>query len=638
MKKRFLFFILFTFTNFFTFAQKHVDLYRSGSFFKSYSTIDSAIKAAYSFGDSLVLSAHTFYESNLDAQTKIIQYQGTISGTDTTTIDAAGKFETILAAGRSGSIRDIILQNSTLRPLYIKAGLPADTFRIGGNTILRNNTNGSYLTIDGAPNALILMDNTKIINNTAERIIRTLNLLIKDNVLISNNHLVAHPGILDRGVVEPPTNSLHISGKVKIINNTSDSTITAGIRITSQSGAFSLFIGDSVQISGNKVLAVGKGKGGAISFVTNPGLTTGGLKSFKMGAAIFEGNEADEGGAIYCEDSSIKLEFNGTIFRGNKAGKGGAIYTNGSLDIKNANFYDNIADTANSIYIHSKMGGTTPPNINVENTRFYNPSKPANKQNHIYARYSPSTAIAPVITFNSNWWGKSDTIGVLRESPKGLVTLGYWAVANWSIKNGLPVVKADTTFLVAAAIKYNHGLAFPVNSFAMLKGSFTVDTGTFMPTVANINSSNTVSSTYKTFKDTSSKSATADIVAWIDADTFRGSVVVWSIDTLVSTGLVQNKTIVQVLVYPNPAKDLLNIQGVEMGSIIQLYDLMGKQVLGFTAAQSGNSFGFTPSGNAMLVMKPEKAVLSIGHLANGNYLLKITNKKGQVGIAKLTKE
>lgn len=357
-----------------------------------------------------------------------------------------------------------------------------------------------------------------------------------------------------------------------------------------------------------------------------------------MGAAIFEDNEADQGGAIYCEDSSIKLEFNGTIFRGNKAKKGGAIYTNGSLDIKNANFYDNIADTANSIYIHSKMGGTAAPYINVENTRFYNPSKPANKQNHIFATYSPSTAIAPVIIFNSNWWGKSDTIGVLRETPKGLVALGYWAVANWSIKNGLPVVKADTTFPVAAAIKYNHGLAFPANSFRVLQGTFTADTGTFTPVTASINSSNVVSSTYKTFKDTSSKSATADIVAWIDADTFRQSQIVWSIDTLNDASNIAETKLEQILVYPNPASDVLNIQGAGLGSHIALYNMMGKALLDFEVSQPGNSFGFTNTGQAMFVQKADKSVLSIGHLPKGQYLLQVTRPDGRKGIAKISKE
>lgn len=624
MKKLFTFIVILIFTTLISFAQKRVDLYRSGTFFKSYSTIDSAIKAANSFGDSLVLSAHTFYESNLDGSAKIIQYQGTIIAGDTTTIDGGGKLEHILKMGRSGYIKDIIFQNTQLCPINLRNGLTTDTIKLGGNTVIRNNhsPNVDFVLLNGTTN-LMLCDNLLIKNNSMTRIAIVGTLIIKHNVEISNNFVKKHSaGTAGAGIVNAPLGGLIIKDRVKIINNTTDSNQNAAICIINQGAGFSVFIGDSVLIKNNRVLTPGFGKGGAISFFPNPTPVTTGLKSFKMGAAIFDGNEADQGGAIYCEDSTIKLELNGTIFRGNKAKKGGAIYTRGSLDIKNANFTDNTADTANSIYINSAMGGSSAPNINVESTRFYNATKPANKQNHIYATYRPLASIPPAISFIGNWWGKSDTIGVLQENPKGLSALNYWAVANWAVKNGTPVVKADTTFPVAATIKYNHGLAFPASSFAMLKGTFTVDTGTFTPVTANINSSNVVSSTYKTFKDTSSKSANADIVAWIDADTFKTSVLVWSIDTLVSkdtTTSIAKKSLPKILIYPNPATDYINIEGAESGSSIEIYDVMGKLVRINSA-------------------EPNKQIVDIKSLPAGIYTLKIITKEGNVGTAKMLKE
>lgn len=617
-------------------AQKHVDLYRSGTFFKSYSTIDSAIKAAYSFGDSLVLSAHTFYESKLDASTKIIQYQGTISAGDTTIIDGGGKYESLLKAGRSGAIKDIIFQNSTLRAIECASALPTDTFIICGNSIIRNinpTLLGSYII---HARQIRIIDNVKIINNNPlGYLISCRYIELKNNSTIENNHI--RGSILDKiGIINNPVEGFHISGKVKIINNTTDSNITAGVCILNRAGDFSIFIGDSVIIKNNRVLTPGIGKGGAIYFGnTNVAGPTTGLKSFKIGAAIFEGNEADQGGAIYCEDSSIKLEFNGTIFRGNKAKKGGAIYSRGSIDIKNANFENNIADTGTSIYINTALdGGSTTPFISATGTRFFNSTMPAIKQNHIYATYTPLTAIPPSVSFDGNWWGKSDTVGVMIDKPKGTFTINNWAKANWSIKNGIAVVKSDTVFPVAAAIRYSSGSTFPANSFTMLKGTFTVDTGKFTPTVANINSSNVVSSSYKTFKDSSSKSANADIVAWIDADTFRKTQIIWSIDTLPNVGSIAHKnSLPKVFVFPNPASDFINIQGLEIGTSIELYDFSGKLVKN---EKLKNGFGATLVSSTYA--QPDKAVLDVKNLSTGTYLLKITSKEGAVGTAKVMKD
>ena len=622
MKRLYVFIIALLFGSECSFALKHVDLYRSGVFFKSYGTIDSAIKAAYVVGDSLVLSADTFFESNLDAHTKVIQYQGTISGGDTTIIDGGGALATIIKLGRSGTIRDIIFQNSNDRALIISSGFVTDTFRIEGNSIIRNmtSTNWGTYTIEANCQVFILMDNTKIINNTTMRMMVSNNLIIKDNVLISNNHItMPYFRLAQLGTIEAPRGILSISGKVKIINNTADSSTTAGICIINQTSS-SVFIGDSVTISGNRVLTPGYGKGGAIYFGKNAGFTSSSSKSFTFGALNLSNSSADEGGAVYCDDSTINLVFNGTNFSNNSAKHGGAIYTQGGLDVKNANFYNNQADSGAAIYLKTAMGGSSAPSISVYNSRIYNPIALSGKrQNEVYASYTPAMSIPPSISFSSNWWGRSDTIGVLKESLKGIADLSYWAVANWSVKGGVPVVSGDTSFPVAAAIKLNNGSAFAASSFTMLKGIFKTDTGSFAPPIAAINSSNIVSSTYKTFKDSALTRRNAHFVASIDADTFRVTVLVWSNDTLPTKGAIREQAPTQVLVYPNPTSELLHIQAIEIGCSIALFDVNGKLVKQVDA-----------NSNQMSI--------DIKDLATGLYQLKIAYKDGRVGTAQVMKE
>jgi hypothetical protein len=219
----------------------------------------------------------------------------------------------------------------------------------------------------------------------------------------------------------------------------------------------------------------------------------------------------------------------------------------------------------------------------------------------------------------SNWWGKSDTIGVLKEYPKGLCALNYWAVANWSVKNGTSILSSDTIFPVSASIKYNHGIAFPASSFTKIKGTFTADTGTFSPVTATINSANIVSSTYKTFKDSSSKSTNVNIIAWIDADTFRKTVLVWSIDTLPNKTSVPKKDLPRILIYPNPTMDYINIEGLEIGGKIELFDIEGNRLMSLLSEKTNLEF------------------LDIKSLSAGLYTIRITTQEGNVGTIKVTK-
>jgi hypothetical protein len=104
----------------------------------------------------------------------------------------------------------------------------------------------------------------------------------------------------------------------------------------------------------------------------------------------------------------------------------------------------------------------------------------------------------------------------------------------------------------------------------------------------------------------------------VDEDTFRSSPRVWGIDSI-KLGITNNTKETQVMVYPNPAQEVLNIQGVEIGSSIMLYDLMGKLVL-------------------QKVCDSTITRLDIEHLTKGTYTLKIITKEGNEGSAKVMKE
>ena len=413
-----------------------------------------------------------------------------------------------------------------------------------------------------------------------------------------------------------------LKNQVQIINNTTDSNLTAGLLIQNRQAPFSFEIGDSVIIKGNKVLSPNRGKGGAIYLITGTKGVPRGITTLKLGKMLFEGNEAMQGGAIYCEDSSITIELNGTVFKNNKAKIGGAIYTEGSLVVNGAVFENNSADTASSIFINSDMSDTAvSPFVSIKQSRFYNAAKAANAQDHIYATYHPLTAFPPSMALNGNWWGKSDTIGVMRDWPKGYFPINNWAKAYWSLKGGMPVLPSDTSFPLEAALKYNSGSLFPANSFSSLKGVFTTDTGSFSPDTAAISSSNLISSTYHTFKDSSVKSRNANIIAWIDADTFKKVQVVWSVDTLKDTSTaiaLKQVEQLQVALYPIPTHNIVHIEPLPIGTKIYLYNSSGLLVLEALSQEA-------------------KTSLNLQHLAAGTYSIKLISPLGLVGTAQVVK-
>ena len=117
-------------------------VYRGGVLLSTYSTAAAASAAANMIGDSIVLSAHTFYEHDVPMIGGQI-WQGTITPTDTTTIDAEAKGRiglSVVTKSRAYVIRDIICQNGSTIFSSSKYGgsfASNDSLVLKGHTIIR---------------------------------------------------------------------------------------------------------------------------------------------------------------------------------------------------------------------------------------------------------------------------------------------------------------------------------------------------------------------------------------------------------------------------------------------------------------------------------------------------------------------
>lgn len=157
----------------------------------TYSTVAAAL-ATTTDGDSLILSAHTFNESRLKGNYSVV-YQGTISGGDTTTIDAKGNGSVFDRC--RGTIRDIVLTGANYSSGSGGAAIQDFEGKLTGNTTIRNNEGFNTAGIKGRN--IIIEGNVKFLNNKHVAIAggnragaihcSNGNLTIKDDVLISGN-------------------------------------------------------------------------------------------------------------------------------------------------------------------------------------------------------------------------------------------------------------------------------------------------------------------------------------------------------------------------------------------------------------------------------------------------------------------
>jgi hypothetical protein len=249
----------------------------------TYTTIAAAFKAGVE-GDSFLLSPHTFKEHDLVAYYSLTDntiLQGTISGKDTSTIDAQS-----LGSGINtfyGTIRDVVITGG--HPYGSSYGGGVYRFRghLTGYTTIRNNVGvGSCIQIIRG----VIDENVKIVDNivssstdkyTAALVCSSLSgwtTEIKDNVIISGNKGGGGGGIYTYGLGRGDTTSiktngfLNISGNVRIENNEG---LYAG-------GIFSQNIGRYINISGASIInnyVINSGWGAAISVDSGGGVISG---------------------------------------------------------------------------------------------------------------------------------------------------------------------------------------------------------------------------------------------------------------------------------------------------------------------------------------------------------------------------
>ncbi|MCC6186088.1 MAG: hypothetical protein IT256_02935, partial [Chitinophagaceae bacterium] len=189
--------------------------------------------------------------------------------------------------------------------------------------------------------------------------------------------------------------------KVKISHNHSDSFGGA---------AAIIFAFDSVEISYNTAL-YGGAVGNSIAF------GGGSLGSYSSGVVISNNSALISGGAVY-----------------------------GRAGIHQGQLIYNQAPIGPGVFAFTDLSSY--PSCVLGNTKVYNPDKFGMRQVEVFVEKSG-------LVLNGAWFGKSDTIGLLRIKPSSSATIsGKYAIANWSVNRGVPLSKADTLFPIGAAFTY----------------------------------------------------------------------------------------------------------------------------------------------------------------------------------------
>lgn len=310
------------------------------------------------------------------------------------------------------------------------------------------------------------------------------------------------------------------------------------------------------------------------------------------------------GGQFYCSSSGVRIHHNTATIGG------GGIY--GHCEITAGQIIFNQAPLGAAMWSHT-CGPAT-----IQNSYIYNPLSDGKRQNEVYVR-------SGFFNMEGSWFGKSDTIGLIQVGPTPCdpsnAIKGRYAKANWSANWGKPITKADTLFPIGAAFTYNDGTPLPLNSLPWLTGNFSSSTGKIFTPNPKMSPTDTMSSLFRTYVyptkgDTSSKPINFTCI--VDGDTFRSSPRVWGIDSIkLSIDGVPMAT--DIVVYPNPAKDFLNLRNVPDGSQLQLHSLDGKLLLSERS-------------------KGTNTVLDIAAFPVGHYLLKVIIADVKTGAVKVQKE
>ncbi|MFA6152491.1 MAG: T9SS type A sorting domain-containing protein [Chitinophagaceae bacterium] len=512
----------------------------------------------------LVLSLYnlSFNTNTVSAQTaKLYNGGGVLKGTYIKIADA-------LSASANGD--SIVLSQHTFYENGLSNGLPLSKYNILQGTIsgvdtTKINTLGKtgFHGFRGTIRDMVITGTDTLSDNGSA--IEFFEGRISGNVILRNNisrNYVFHNNIED----------LLIDGNLTVVNNYARTLAPVSFQRK-------VIVTGKLTISGNK-----SGNAGAI-LLSGGGPSSDTLDFMNINKTILDGNvliENNEGistGGIYIRYGHY-LYMNGCSILNNKntsGGSGTAILT------------DNTGNIA--------------PLLRIRNSRFYNPLPDGSRQTEIYLRKTTGTSPKACYFYSDGcWWGESDTTGLIKRDPDTYFSFSNWAVTNWFCS---PMGTSSTK--VMSVMRLNTGAALPPNSLKGLEGSFFATAGTFSVPTSTITSANVVAGDY-----TYPSSGTFAVTAVIDADTFRPTTKMLGI---------KEQGFEQVKIYPNPAKDVINLSGVEEGSLITVYSIQGAVV---SSQVSGNSGQVT--------------VMDVSKLAAGNYILKIKNKDGGEGSAKIIVE
>jgi hypothetical protein len=185
----------------------------------------------------------------------------------------------------------------------------------------------------------------------------------------------------------------------------------------------------------------------------------------------------------------------------------------------------------------------------------------------------------------------------------------------------LSLMKVDQTYDANSNLTEIH--VYPDVS-PILRDNFD-DYLTEQKTIYTYNTHNDVSTvTYFTKDESSDNLLETGSAKYVYTSMTINSEIKYVVDTIYHYGELftgiedQKQSITEIIIYPNPAKDKMNIQGIESASTLMIYDINGKQI-------------HTQS------IKPDDISVSVQSLARGMYILKIINQKG-VYFSKFMKE
>lgn len=486
-----------------------------------YSSLSMALSLAL-HNDSLVLSAHKFNEHDLNIIKNVV-LQGTISGGDTTTIDAQG-LGRVLSIDNNLKVRiwDMILTNGAITGQQ-GAGVNIaadDTVVIGGNSVIRNNYVNAWrgAGIYVGPSKLTITGNTRIYNN-----------------MIDGTFSIGTSGIIGGAAINSSNAELVIEEHVSITDNEyKASSVWGNLFIGGGAIASSgkVTITGSVRISNNKAL-----HGGAIFMYGTP--TSEQVLTIDGKDIIIDNNTAtsDTGAAIYLRQNP------------------GMDTTGPELHVRNAQIIGNHAATAPAIYCETQLA-------TISNCRLFNPQPGGAHTNEVLAGQKS------FISSDSTWWGESDTTGIILYD--GILTtlqLHSWAKAFWTVNGGLPITGLST-FPVTGAFRLNSSSPLAPASFPMLQGDFSASAGSFLPATSMMTAANEISSDYTSPSITSG----TNIRVIVDADTFNYTA------TVTGTSVDELTTKHRFSIAPNPATAQLHIYAVSNATVC-ITNIMGSKIM-----------------------------------------------------------